>query len=84
MIDLLGSFRPTFENIGACGELVWDGIVEGLIAGVSLVLPYIIPFYIILGLLEDSGYLPRATFLIDNTMHKIGLHGKAFIPFILG
>jgi ferrous iron transport protein B len=43
-------------------------------------LPYIVPFYIALALLEDSGYLPRAAFLMDNLMHKIGLHGKAFIP----
>jgi ferrous iron transport protein B len=47
-------------------------------------LPYIVPFYIILALLEDSGYLPRAAFLMDSIMHKIGLHGKAFIPLMLG
>ncbi|MBC7129679.1 ferrous iron transporter B, partial [Candidatus Bathyarchaeota archaeon] len=45
---------------------------------------YVVPFYVILALLEDSGYLPRAAFLMDNLMHKIGLHGKAFIPLILG
>ena len=42
------------------------------------------PFYILLALLEDTGYLPRAAFLMDNLMHKIGLHGKAFIPLMLG
>jgi ferrous iron transport protein B len=64
--------------------LVNKGVLGGFIAGVTVALPYIVPFYIILALLEDSGYLPRAAFLMDNLMHKIGLHGKAFIPLILG
>ncbi|MCX8176545.1 MAG: ferrous iron transport protein B, partial [Candidatus Bathyarchaeota archaeon] len=51
---------------------------------VTITLPYIVPFYIILYLLEDSGYLSRVAFLMDNVMHKMGLHGKAFIPLILG
>ncbi|MEW6070799.1 MAG: ferrous iron transporter B, partial [Candidatus Thermoplasmatota archaeon] len=86
LIDFFESFKLAFENIAtqAAAELVWNGIIEGLIAGITIVLPYIIPFYIILGLLEDSGYLPRVAFLVDSAMHKIGLHGKAFIPFILG
>jgi ferrous iron transport protein B len=58
--------------------------ISGLGAGIAIVLPYIVPFYIIQALLEDSGYLPRAAFLMDNLMHKIGLHGKAFIPMLLG
>jgi ferrous iron transport protein B len=58
--------------------------VWGIGAAVTIVLPYIIPFYILLGILEDSGYLPRAAFLMDNVMHRIGLHGKAFIPLLLG
>ncbi|MEM2738136.1 MAG: ferrous iron transport protein B [Candidatus Bathyarchaeia archaeon] len=65
-------------------KLIADGILGGIIAGITVALPYIIPFYIILALLEDSGYLPRAAFLMDNLMHKMGLHGKAFIPLILG
>jgi ferrous iron transport protein B len=60
------------------------GLVGGVAAGVTIALPYIVPFYIVLSLLEDSGYLPRAAFLMDNAMHKIGLHGKAFIPLMLG
>jgi ferrous iron transport protein B len=58
--------------------------VSGIFAGIAIALPYIVPFYLLLALLEDSGYLPRAAFLMDNLMHKIGLHGKAFIPLILG
>jgi ferrous iron transport protein B len=64
--------------------LISRGVVEGLIAGITIALPYIVPFYFILAFLEDTGYLPRAAFLMDNLMHKIGLHGKAFIPLILG
>jgi len=65
-------------------ELVNKGVLAGVVAGITIALPYIVPFYIILALLEDSGYLPRAAFLMDNLMHKIGLHGKAFIPLMLG
>lgn len=65
-------------------QMVSGGIVWGIGAAVTIVLPYIVPFYILLAILEDSGYLPRAAFLMDNLMHKIGLHGKAFIPMLLG
>ena len=80
-------FEPLFASLfgtGIIGKLVWGGIAEGVIAGVSIALPYIIPFYVILYFLEDSGYLSRIAFLMDNVMHKIGLHGKAFIPMMLG
>ena len=69
---------------GVVGSLIWGGVMEGLIAGITIVLPYIIPFYLILYFLENSGYLSRIAFLMDNVMHKIGLHGKAFIPMMLG
>ncbi|MEM3653361.1 MAG: ferrous iron transport protein B, partial [Candidatus Bathyarchaeia archaeon] len=75
---LYGFFGPR-----AIGELAWS-TMEGIIAGTTIALPYIIPFYIMLYILEDSGYLSRVAFLMDNLMHKIGLHGKAFIPLILG
>lgn len=65
-------------------SIIVNGLVGGIISGIIIALPYIVPFYIILSLLEDSGYLPRAAFLMDNIMHKIGLHGKAFIPLMLG
>ena len=60
------------------------GLLEGVIAALTVVIPYILPFYIILGIIEDSGYLSRIAFLMDSIMHKIGLHGKAFIPMIMG
>jgi len=77
-------FFVSFFGTGIAEKLVWGGIMEGIIAGVTIALPYIAPFYIILYVLEDSGYLSRIAFLMDNVMHKIGLHGKAFIPMMLG
>ena len=56
----------------------------GIFGGVAIVLPYLLPFLVGLALLEDSGYLPRVAFLMDNLMHLLGLHGKSIIPFILG
>lgn len=90
--ELLNNFfylwmEPLFGSLfgtGIVGKLVWGGIIEGVIAGVTIALPYIFPFYVILYFLEDSGYLSRVAFLMDNAMHKIGLHGKAFIPVMLG
>jgi ferrous iron transport protein B len=77
--NVLSTFLPSVAV-----DLIVKGIIDGVAAGITIALPYIIPFYIILSVLEDSGYLPRAAFLMDNVMHKIGLHGKAFIPLILG
>jgi len=69
---------------GPLQEIAIDGVLEGILAGIAIALPYLIPFYIVLAILEDSGYLARMAFLMDAVMHKIGLHGKAFIPIILG
>ena len=74
---------------GAFGEgwvqtLVWNGLIDGVLGGISIALPYIVPFYVVLSLLEDSGYLARIAFLMDSVMHQIGLHGKGFIPIMLG
>jgi ferrous iron transport protein B len=77
-------FFVSFLGTGIAEKLVWGGIMEGIIAGATVALPYIAPFYVILYVLEDSGYLGRIAFLMDNVMHKIGLHGKAFIPMMLG
>jgi len=85
--DFFWGWKPLFASLfgtGIVGKLVWGGIIEGVIAGITIALPYILPFYTILYFLEDSGYLSRIAFLMDNAMHKIGLHGKAFIPVMLG
>ena len=85
--NLFYGLEPLFASVfgtGIVGKLVWGGVIEGVIASVTIALPYIIPFYVILYFLEDSGYLSRIAFLMDNVMHKIGLHGKTFIPVMLG
>jgi ferrous iron transport protein B len=85
--SFLYGFKPFFEGFfgtGFIGQLFWGGVVEGLIAGATIALPYVIPFYLALYFLEDSGYLSRIAFLMDSIMHRMGLHGKAFIPLLLG
>ncbi len=60
------------------------GLVQGVSGGLAIVLPYLVPFLVGLGFLEDIGYLTRIAFLMDALMHRMGLHGKAIVPFILG
>ena len=88
---LLG--EETFLQNVLIGKLI-DGSVDfkmsfgvlttGLFVPIAMVLPYIISFYLILGILEDFGYLPRLAVLVDNFMHHIGLHGFAIVPMMLG
>jgi len=59
-------------------------LTSGLYVPFAMVLPYIISFYFVLGLMEDTGYLPRLAVLMDNVMHRLGLHGYAIIPTLLG
>ncbi|MGB9700054.1 MAG: ferrous iron transport protein B [Thermodesulfobacteriota bacterium] len=66
------------------GYFLVQGIFQGVGGGVAIVIPYLVPFLIGLSVLEDIGYLPRVAFLMDIFMHRIGLHGKSIIPFILG
>jgi ferrous iron transport protein B len=61
-----------------------EGVIQGFSGGIAIVLPYLLPFLLGLSILEDLGYLPRVAYLTDIFMHKIGLHGKSVIPFILG
>ena len=61
-----------------------SGLFQGVGGGLGIVLPFLVPFLFGLALLEDIGYLPRAGYLADGLMHRIGLHGKSVIPFILG
>jgi len=65
-------------------KILWDGGMGGLIGAIGGVLVYVIPFFLIIEILQDSGYLPRAAFLMDRIMHSIGVHGKTIIPMILG
>ena len=65
-------------------SVIVTGAFQGIGGGIAIVLPYLFPFLFGLALLEDVGYLPRVAFLMDAFMHRIGLHGKAVIPGILG
>lgn len=84
--EAFGMLKTVYDSLfqGALSSLFWDGIVMGLAAGVAIALPYIVPFYIALSILEDSGYMARIAYLADSAMHRIGLHGKGFIPLVLG
>lgn len=59
-------------------------LTTGLFVPIGAVLPYVVAFFTILAILEDSGYLPRVAVMVDNIMHKVGLHGLAIIPMLLG
>ena len=59
-------------------------LTTGLFISFGVVLPYVLSFYLVLGFLEDFGYLPRLAVLLDNLMHRVGLHGYAIIPTLLG
>lgn len=78
-------FQPVNPQLsGTAISILWNGLFGGFVAGVTLVIPYVIPFYLMLTAMEDSGILTRVAFMLDSAMHKIGLHGKAIIPLILG
>ena len=72
-----------FPGDGLIPQLI-AGSIQGIAGGIAIVLPYLVPFLVGLGLLEDIGYLTRIAFLTDALMHRMGLHGKAIVPFILG
>ncbi|MBN1334921.1 MAG: ferrous iron transport protein B [Deltaproteobacteria bacterium] len=69
---------------GTLAYAVVHGIVAGLGGGVGIVVPYLLPFFVVLAVLEDSGYLPRIACLLDNLMHRIGLHGTSVLPLVMG
>ena len=83
---LVGDF---IINIGvSIGGTFWESVFAGIdssfLAILTLVIPYIMVFYIMLGVLEDTGYLPRVVVLLDRIMHRFGLHGGSFIPMMVG
>jgi ferrous iron transport protein B len=86
-IDLGVQFiAHTIENImptGSLRDLMVNGIIGG-IGGVIVFLPNILILFFCISLMEDTGYMARAAFIMDRLMHKIGLHGKSFIPLLMG
>lgn len=83
LVDSLGELIMNNMGEGPLKDLLVDGIIGGA-GGVIVFLPNILILYFCISLMEDSGYMARAAFIMDKIMHKMGLHGKSFIPLIMG
>lgn len=83
LVEQIASLAETFMPAGPLKDLLVDGIIGG-VGGVIVFLPNILLLYIFISFMEDSGYMARAAFIMDKIMHKMGLHGKSFIPLIMG
>lgn len=83
VIGWLGSVVTRFMPDGPLKDLITDGIIGG-VGGVIVFLPNILILYFFISFMEDSGYMARAAFIMDKIMHRIGLHGKSFIPLLMG
>ena len=82
-VDWLSGVMQNTLSEGPLKDLLVDGIIGG-VGAVLVFLPNIVILYLFISLMEDSGYMARAAFIMDKIMHKIGLHGKSFIPLIMG
>ena len=71
------------DTLLAVRSLIVDGVIGG-VGGVVIFLPNILLLFLGIAILEDTGYMARAAFVMDRIMHKIGLHGKSFIPLVTG
>jgi len=79
----LSDLCVTYLPEGALNDLLREGILGG-VGGVLVFLPNILILFFFISLMEDTGYMARAAFIMDRVMHRIGLHGKSFIPLIMG
>jgi len=79
----LGEWIGNAMPDGILKDLLVDGIIGG-VGGVLVFLPQILILFFFISLLEDSGYMARAAFIVDRIMHRVGLHGKSFIPYLIG
>ena len=82
-IGWLGEWIGKALPDGILRDLIVDGIIGG-VGGVLVFLPQILILFFFISLLEDSGYMARAAFIVDRIMHRVGLHGKSFIPYLIG
>ncbi|MEI8085150.1 MAG: ferrous iron transport protein B [Paludibacter sp.] len=82
-VGLLSNWMHNVMPAGALRDLIVDGIIGG-VGGVIIFLPNIMILFFFISLMEDTGYMARASFIMDKLMHKIGLHGKSFIPLVMG
>ena len=83
IVETFGAFVSSVMADGWFKDMVVEGIIGG-VGSVLVFLPNILLLYLFISLLEDSGYMARAAFIMDRLMHRIGLHGKSFIPMIMG
>ena len=83
LVDSLAELIQIHMAEGVFKDMLVDGIIGG-VGGVIVFLPNILILYFFISLMEDSGYMARAAFIMDKVMHKMGLHGKSFIPLIMG
>ena len=82
-VEWLGEWVGAWMPDGPLKDLIVDGIISG-VGGVIVFLPNIMILYAFISWMEDSGYMARAAFIMDKIMHRMGLHGKSFIPMIMG
>ena len=82
-VEWLGNLIGTTLPEGPVRDMMVDGVIGG-VGSVIVFLPQILILYFFISLMEDSGYMARAAFIMDRLMHKMGLHGKSFIPLIMG
>lgn len=82
-VEWFGKFASTSMPDGPIKDMIVDGIIGG-VGAVIIFLPQILILYAFISFMEDSGYMARAAFIMDKLMHKMGLHGKSFIPLIMG
>lgn len=83
LIEKIGLMVSGVMHEGWIRDMIVDGVIGG-VGSVLVFLPNILILYLFISLLEDSGYMARAAFIMDKVMHKMGLHGKSFIPMIMG
>jgi len=83
-LNLINPIDPALSTSQPILSIILNGLWGGIGAGLTLIIPFVIPFYLLLAAIEDSGLLTRVAFMMDSAMHKMGLHGKALIPIILG
>lgn len=83
LVGWLGDLTREYLPDGPIKDLIADGIIGG-VGGVIVFLPNILILYLCISFMEDSGYMARAAFIMDKVMHRLGLHGKSFIPLVMG
>jgi len=83
LVAKFGEWVGSMMHEGWVKDLIVDGVIAG-VGSVLVFLPNIMILYFFISLMEDSGYMARAAFIVDKLMHKIGLHGKSFIPMVMG